>query len=266
MFPQANKILYLHSSSRFRLDSRGGSRSQLLVERLFAGVLTSEAPCLRGRSRGHASVANTPNVGRVDRTRVHHAVSRHITTQALRGDGAAGARLIAFVGFLFPFRRPSSTLKAELRSLNSGSMETVGTSTPAIVAQVVPRATKHKCGAMSSYCSSLGTFAQLIVDFSYSIFCDRLNRRRVKHRLEFDSGGRKWINLDEEQVRPQICCGCIGVQNRGAVVRREKRRVARGWECAHARLDARKTRSEEPPPSKYVSPSKNCPHDYARTR
>lgn len=30
---------------------------------------------------------------------------------------------------------------------------------------------------------------------------NRLNRKRVKHRLEFDSGGRKWINLDDEQVR-----------------------------------------------------------------
>ena len=33
--------------------------------------------------------------------------------------------------------------------------------------------------------------------------CNRLNRKRVKHRLEFDSGGRKWINLDEEKVRLQ---------------------------------------------------------------
>lgn len=34
--------------------------------------------------------------------------------------------------------------------------------------------------------------------------CNRLNRKRVKHRLEFDSGGRKWINLDGEKVRLQI--------------------------------------------------------------
>lgn len=58
---------------------------------------------------------------------------------------------------------------------------------------------------------SLDTSAQHRV-FVFVLF-NRLNRKRVKHRLEFDSGGRKWINLGEEQVRAQVYFlhDCVGV-------------------------------------------------------
>lgn len=50
--------------------------------------------------------------------------------------------------------------------------------------------------------SGHGTFAERTYYLVF-VLCNRLNRRRVKHRLEFDSGGRKWIDLGEEQVRLQ---------------------------------------------------------------
>ncbi|CAM9637950.1 unnamed protein product [Pylaiella littoralis] len=40
----------------------------------------------------------------------------------------------------------------------------------------------------------------------------RLNRKRVKHRMEFDSGGRKWINLEEEQDAVMVLANGAWVQ------------------------------------------------------
>ena len=37
-------------------------------------------------------------------------------------------------------------------------------------------------------------------DAAIACVWNRFNRKRVKHRLEFDGGGRKWMTLDDEQV------------------------------------------------------------------
>eukprot|EP00752_Nemacystus_decipiens_P010136 g9032.t2 len=48
-------------------------------------------------------------------------------------------------------------------------------------------------------------------------YITRLNRRRVKHRLEFDSGGRKWINLDDEQDAMMVQSNGAWVQLRNFI-------------------------------------------------
>ncbi|CAM9124513.1 unnamed protein product, partial [Hapterophycus canaliculatus] len=45
----------------------------------------------------------------------------------------------------------------------------------------------------------------------------RLNRKRVKHRVEFDSGGRKWINLDEDEDTIMVRANNAWVQLRNYV-------------------------------------------------
>ncbi|CAM9590875.1 unnamed protein product, partial [Ectocarpus sp. 12 AP-2014] len=45
----------------------------------------------------------------------------------------------------------------------------------------------------------------------------RLNRKRVKHRLEFDGGGRKWINLDDEQDAMMVRSNGAWVQLRNLI-------------------------------------------------
>lgn len=37
--------------------------------------------------------------------------------------------------------------------------------------------------------------------YSVDIILKSLNRKKVKHRLEFDDGGREWVDVNKEQVR-----------------------------------------------------------------
>lgn len=48
--------------------------------------------------------------------------------------------------------------------------------------------------------STLATHAADNIPPTGNVCIDSLNRKRVKHRVEFDGGGQRWISLDDEQV------------------------------------------------------------------
>lgn len=125
-------------------------------------------------------MAHSSDIGRIDRKRSYYTASFYTAEREWGDDSTEGLRLVSIQAFL-PFKH---TLYIMRRTTFLQPMYNL------VFVLASARPMQKPCVVTAEATMNVRPFAT-----------NSLNRKRVKHRLEFDTGGRKWINLDEEQVR-----------------------------------------------------------------